>query len=150
MTVSRVALQAATAQLSALKLFADSNGLLIAHSGVKIGSFTRDISTASGTQTITGVGFQPQAVIFIASVPDSFYASVGFDNAVTHASIFNYPVNVVGHWNPSVANSIAFFVNGAPSYVGYTQSMDADGFTLNWTKSGLPTGTAYIIYLALR
>ena len=34
----------------------------------KLGAFTRDQALAAGTQVITGVGFQPKAIIFLLTV----------------------------------------------------------------------------------
>ncbi len=150
MAVSRVVLQAAAAQLSALKLFADANGLVIAHAGVKVGSFTRDTSLGSGTQAVTGVGFKPSAVIFLAIVNATAQESAGIDDGTTHSCIVDNTTASADTWTYSTSNSILLLQSLTIEYDGYASSFDADGFTISWTKVGAKTGTATIFYLAFR
>lgn len=149
MGVTRVALQAALTQLGANALFADSNGLLVAHAGVKVGQFTRDLSLASGNQSVAGVGFKPVAVIFISAV-DSVVgqASWGFFDASTGNGITDHGAVVADQYQ--ISGAINIQTGTGNSYSGALSSFDADGFTIAWTKAGSPTGTAYINYLAFR
>ncbi len=152
MTVKRVPLQAATSALSALKLFADSNGDVIAHSGVKVGSLTRDTSLASGTQAVTGVGFKPSAVIFLANVIDTTQDSIGYDDGTNKQVLYSVYLYIAGAHRLGGSNSILLVQdnNIAIYYSGYISSLDSDGFTITWTKTGAKTGTADIAYLAFR
>lgn len=112
----------------------------------KIGSFTRDISIASGSQSVTGVGTKGGAAFFFAAINGTSAMSFGFDN-VTAAFI-------VGDDNPGGAGT--YFLKTTQS-IGLKQavgslaegrltSFDTDGFTLSWNKVGTPTGTATIGY----
>lgn len=112
----------------------------------KIGSTTRDISTASGTQAVTGIGFAPKAVIFLAVVQSSTEASWGFDDATTHLSLRLQ--NTI--WTNAATESIVYDDNAGKDYSGHISSMDSDGFTITWTKTGLPTGTLQVMYLAFK
>lgn len=147
--ITLAALKASSAQLNALKLFADSNGDVIAHSGVKVGTFTRDTSMASGTQAITGVGFTPRAIMFLANQASTTESSVGFSDGSAHQCLTDRGADGVGQ---STLNAVAIFLyeNGAAYTTATVQSLDTDGFTLNWTKTGSPTGTGDIAYLAFR
>lgn len=123
----------------------------IALSLYKSGSLTRDMTVASGNVAYTGVGFKPKAIIFIAGDPTTAAnnASVGFDDGATPASLAN--LNVVGagqFFTP--AFSVYLLQAGSTLQTAVVLSFDADGFTLTWTKTGSPTGTMTVRYLALR
>lgn len=116
----------------------------------KVGSFTRDTATATGTQAITGVGFTPKAVIFFAAIPAvAGKMSVGFDTQTAAGCVFDMHTQIANAY--SVDNySIVAYTDGLTDYHGLIQSMDADGFTINWTKVGTTTGTLTVKYLAMR
>lgn len=118
----------------------------------KIGSFTRDMTTASGTQAVTGVAFKPRCVLFLASEGSSAQASIGFDLAgSSRGTLYNNHVASADTWNRSgTSYSIFASQSGGASYAGGVTSLDTDGFTVSWVKSGLPTGTLTIDYLAMR
>ena len=123
------------------------------HAGVrkKVGSFTRDLTLASGTQAITGVGFTSRAVVFFAVVPTvTGQTSWGFSDGTTHAVIEDQYVSVAGR-NASIANLCISLLGPTASdrADASVSTMDTDGFTLSWTKTGSPTGTATILYLAV-
>lgn len=126
------------------------NELGIALGLFKIVNFTRDTSVASGTQAVTGVGFKPAAVIFIAGVSGGgIRASFGFDNLTAAQSI--YSLGSAGNFNPDSSNSIGLVSVLNTDYVlGKISSLDSDGFTVTWTKTGSPTGSCVVIALALR
>lgn len=118
---------------------------------VKIGLFTRDVSLATGTQEIAGVGFQPKEVEFkmsIASYGDP--ASWGHDDGTVHHCL--YYGNIGGGFRFGQDNTISIYWrpdNEGNQYKGLIQSMNADGFTISWTKENLPTGTITVIYRAI-
>lgn len=118
----------------------------------KAGSITRDISTASGTQAVTGVGFKPKAVIFLQNATSAWNSgSVGFDDGSAPFAVANNNGASAGTWIASALNSIVAAPNaGITDAVAKITSLDADGFTLTWVKTGSPTGTTNIFYLALR
>jgi len=113
----------------------------------KIGSFTRDMSLASGTQAITGVGFQPKVVWFISALGTRL--SNGYDDGsscVCQWFLFGF----TGNAGILTSFSIVYYVDSTTKYEGKIQSMDSDGFTISWTKTGSPTGTLTVGYLAFK
>jgi hypothetical protein len=113
---------------------------------VKVGSFAK--ITTTGTQTITGLGFQPKAIIFYwsrntanatAAVPRS--QGVGFTDctnqrAVAIAEDDNVVTSNAGRYRTE-SNVIVILSNGNPtvgSRATFT-SCNADGFTINWAVS---------------
>ncbi len=125
----------------------------------KVGSFSQPVST-TGNQSITGVGFQPKLVLFwemgqsadgstagyqwcigaASSSSSRFYSAVSFqDNQASPVSVRRYTVtDCVG-----IVQIGAATVSSEADFV----SMDADGFTINWTTCD---ATAHIVnYLAL-
>ena len=112
----------------------------------KVGAFEYDLSTESGNQAITGVGFQPKVVILLSGVALAW--SLGLYDGTTNAGI--------GQQNNSTQNSDqgawAVKYNDASnnSQTGAISTLGADGFTIAWTKANSPTGTLYIKYLAIK
>ena len=122
--------------------------VLYSDSRFYIGTFTRDMSLASGNVAYTGVGFQPKAIIFISRVGAVASLSWGFDNATNTENI-----NIRGaatSYEVETTRSIFLQQASGDTQTALIASMDADGFTLTWTKTGTPTATATIIYLAFR
>lgn len=121
------------------------------------GVTTYDISTASGTVVVTGVGFQPDLIEFHAFHAEGTGAAVqGCQSIGTYDRI-------------NATNKCAGFIldDDGSGYSAFTDSDDciriedgssngraeadvsavsSDGFTLNWTKTSSPTGTAAIHY----
>lgn len=119
---------------------------------VKADHFTRDVSLASGNQAITGVGFQPRAILFFTSILGSARNSWGFDTGVANgAKAITDNTNIAaGTFTAATNFSISLQTNVTDQYSGKIASFDSDGFTVAWTKSGSPTGTATIMFLAIR
>lgn len=116
----------------------------------KVGSFTRDVSIVSGTQAVIGVGFKPSLVMFSMVEDNAAKGSFfGSDDATVHKCTFKYTdsANFALHDSYSIVYTDT---GGANYYIGAIQSMDSDGFTINWTKNGSPTGTISILYTAFR
>lgn len=111
--------------------------------------FTRDMTAASGTQAVTGVGFRPRAIIFLAGQDGQARASWGFYDGATSqglgpgGSASQFVSD--GPWCILIATTISVTEQQAA-----VTSLDADGFTLTWLKTGSPTGTGRIIALCLR
>lgn len=105
---------------------------------------SRELVTASNTVAYTGVGFQPSALIILAHVNNTAFESLTFTTAA--GSIGTY------HYNSVVTLNIAAITiqTGDGYQTGTIKTLDADGFTLDWTRSGTPTGTITIHVLALR
>jgi len=131
---------------------ASANPLWAGGINTKVGNFTRDISL-TGTQAITGVGFSPKAIIFFASIAGTKAMSIGFVNtagAGTGRGIADYGVQTADTYFP-FSYAIGKLYAGAGSDGAYADlySIESDGFTMNWNKDGLPTGTVTIQYMAL-
>lgn len=113
--------------------------------GFKVGSFTYDVSTASGTQAITGAGFRPKSLVLAGSINSSVNAFIGFSDGSSNASITQATTS---NWFSGA--SIASFIQVGNTATAVVSSFDADGFTLSWTKTLTPTGIANMNYLAFR
>lgn len=114
---------------------------------------TRDISTASGNQGVTGVGFVPRAVALFfgnAGASDA-HASVGVDDGTSAYALYNNAGGSAGAFRIDTSHSLVYNTSeGVTSYTGKITSLDADGFTIAWTKTGSPTGTMTITALCFR
>lgn len=113
----------------------------------KIGSFTRDMTAASGSQAVTGVGFTPTSIYFTASINGTSLGCDGVvDSTAAGLSIATNGVAMVRN----LAGSVALFIPGdnviATSQSAIVASFDADGFTLTWTKGGAPGANTATVY----
>ncbi|MBI4683858.1 MAG: hypothetical protein HY755_01520 [Nitrospirae bacterium] len=119
------------------------------------GSFTKPTGVAPVSQAITGIGFRPKAVIFVwtqqTTPPPNFSANAnaGIGFATSAANERAVSVTAMDSSNESDAgrrrsesDAIIFLTNGG-NVGANTQliaqaeltSLDADGFTLNWTTN---------------
>ena len=134
--------------------------------GVKVqqGSFTKR-TAGTGSQAITGIGFQPRAVIFFwtRQTATGFTAQnsrVNFGVGFATSSANERAVSVTARdrrgssddgRRRSETNAIIFLTDGGPpTLVAQAQltSLDADGFTLDWNT--INDTNAYIVhYIAL-
>lgn len=130
----------------------DGTDLLLMRSEVlsKVVSFTRDISTASGSQAVTGVGFKPTSVLMLATRSDS--GTAGWSSSMADSALGTGIIAGNTDANVSIGTVNILYGNqaGTTSYSGALASYDSDGFTLNWTKTGSPTGTLTVKALCLR
>lgn len=133
-------------------LLAAANLLPLGNAGVSyIGSFTRNLVTASGTQTITGIPFQPSLLILIGGINATSTVSIGVDKGAGVCFSCSKASNSTHDWALSGTFSQQPVVTtSANTQNGRVQSWTADGFVYVWTKTGAPTGTATIRYLAFK
>lgn len=130
-------------------------GVVSALSGANrffVGNNTHDVSI-TGTQAITGVGFQPSMVILFGTTGAKGGYSLGFcDPALNQYCLFNNAqVSSDFTMNQSTSKIVWMQVGGAGTDAeANITSMDSGGFTLTWAKTGNPTGTCYFGYLCLR
>ncbi|QOG23165.1 hypothetical protein [Bradyrhizobium sp. SEMIA] len=105
-------------------------------------TFSRDLTLASGAQAVTGVGFKPRLLQFQTSVVGgATWASFGQSDSVSNScmelqmagSVFAQ-ATMAGIQRQDTSNYQSFVV----------ASLNADGFTLTWTKVGAPTITAQL------
>jgi len=109
---------------------------------------TRDMTLASGTQSITGAGFRPTAVIVYNVVQSTNKMSINFaDSAGGTAGVKDDSANIADNWTS--LNSFADLGSTDEQVATFT-SYDADGITINWTKFGSPTGTCYLNILFMK
>lgn len=115
--------------------------------GVKAGTFTRNFTAVAGDVAITGVGFKPSAIIFYQCIVGSVVGSWGFATAAN-----SYCIMLIGAGTLSISDTecIWSYQDGANNARALLKTMDSDGFTLTWAKTGGPTGTGQIKYIAFR
>lgn len=116
----------------------------------KVVTFTRDVSTASGSQAVTGVGFKPKGGIFVGGINGTVAMSVGVDDQAARGGIYDNSVNVSDTYGSGSSASITAQVSAGNVYQGSVSTWDADGFTILWTKTGSPTGTLTATALLFR
>jgi hypothetical protein len=114
-------------------------------STMKLVQKTYDMAVTSGAVAITGVGFQPTAIIAIAGENTGDSQSWGFSDPTPDAmSIFRRYDEGSGH---STGNMVYLLQADGKSQVAAVTSYDSDGATLTWTKTGAPTGNMVITFL---
>lgn len=104
---------------------------------------TRDLTTASGSQVITGMGFQPTWCSGAGTVPgqaDYTVFAAFADSARASYNMFSFQ-GATGHSNDNASFMLVVDVTNANSQTATIASYDADGLTLSWTKTGTPSGT---------
>ena len=118
--------------------------LALSDTGVHIGSNTR---ASAGSQVITGVGFKPSLVIFLAvdTDVDDLNWCVGFDNNAQQGSIYQYndglKVSSSGIFSIYITRDATNYLQAAISAIG------TDGFSLTWAISN--TCSVKFVYLCL-
>ena len=119
--------------------------------GSKLKSETRDMTAASGDVAYTGYGFQPIALIIFTSTHEALsIASWGFGD-VNLSEMCTYRPTGSTTVFVSASNIIYADETGGKSQIAVLKTLDADGFTLTWTKAGdVSAGTLTILVLALR
>src|SRR3990172_4848530 len=109
-------------------------------------------NTGTGNQAITGVGFQPKALIFgfVAKTADGVgtgdgkYAVAGMAVSSTQRAAVCFADDAARHTNVKCL----VMVNGASTLLAEADlvTMDSDGFTINWSTA--PSGAWIIPYVA--
>lgn len=126
--------------------FLRADGTPVGGASYKVGSTTYDLSTASGSLAITGVGFKPKLVVIDANVDGSARSSHGYSDGSTHRC--QYTTNAAT-WTQA-ANVFLLYTDGTNFVSASVSAMGSDGFTLSITKTGTPTGTANLSYQVSR
>ncbi len=100
---------------------------------------TRDLSLATGTVAYTGVGFKPSALDLIGCVNGTNRYGSGFLNGgATQPGI---STNSSGLWvHTSTTGHRMYGTTTSDFQEVRLSSFDSDGFTLNFVKTGSPTG----------
>ena len=113
---------------------------------IVVGSTTRDLTTATSTQAIAGLGFKPSYVQLFGTIDGAEAGGWGVSDG-TNEKTFGQAVA------SSFANSsgaLYAIVDGSNLQTAKVQSFDVSGFTLSWVKSGTPTGTMQVYYTAFK
>jgi len=120
--------------------------------GLKIGTFSRDMTAASGDVAITGVGFKPTIVLFFGTQQTSQIGLIaGLDDGTLHYCVYNAAYSAAGRFEYASATSIALYEAVDKYQTGYISTLGADGFTITWVKAGTTSaGSVQLFYLALR
>lgn len=108
----------------------------------KVITITRDLTVASGNVAYTGCGFSPRMLIATGGVTPATSQYITFTGFAASGGGAGSSIA----FGTTYANSAAF-LNVADTTAANSQnatviSYDADGFTLGWTKTGTPIGTA--------
>lgn len=123
----------------------DENGVYVP-TGFKMGYFTRDISLASSEQIITGLGFKPRCILLHYCLRGGTFLGVGIRDGANQQTL----ITVNGNWEIQGTNYAIKWTDGAyKAYLGSIGFND-DGFKIVWTRSGEPTGTLLVSYLAFK
>lgn len=142
-TLARLVLGAAN-----LKLFVNAGATAPEWAaGFKIGTSTRDMTANSGSASYAGIGFKPSAIIFMMNIAGTLGMTFALITAATIQDCAQYGANT---WLTDGAGQMVIYMDISNYQTATLTSMDTDGFTLYWTKGGLPTGTATLGYLCLR
>lgn len=114
----------------------------------KLGTFTYDLATASGTQNIASIGFIPRLFIFIGSnaAASGTFASWGMDDGTTASSVFRTGASGV---SAITTFSLRFSTDDSNKQEGKITTL-GDTSVITWTKTGTITGTMTITYLAIQ
>jgi len=125
-----------------------SDGNAVQTTSYKRIGFTRDMSLASGSQVVVGVGFKPKLVLFLACINNTPAACTGItvgDPSLAHDCLTNWHNITAEAWDVQSSQSIYMITSASAFVYGSPSSMDADGFTMGWVlQSGSPTGTCFI------
>ena len=134
-----------------LKLFMNAAGTANEYAnGMKIGLTSHD-ATVTGTQEITGIGFKPSYVDFLAVISTAGSVSVGFDNGTLAYTIGGTGEGgTAGDWTYDLDDSIYLVTGSNIRAYAHITTLGADGFTITWGKDGSPTGSIHLIYKAYR
>jgi hypothetical protein len=116
----------------------------------KLVTFTRVLSAANNSVAYTGVGFKPSSIICTGGITSnsSYSMPMGIVDSARSGSSLAY-------FNSGNALTFASFIDvidsaGTNEVIADVSSFDSDGFTLAWSKSNSPVGTATFYALCLR
>ena len=128
---------------------ADGTGVVTTAALGVVGSFTRDISLVSGTQVVSGLSITPKFFVFFATISNQAGAtSMGLSSVTTDVSVRDNHNVAANAWGAVNAASISISLGGGNEYDGQVSAVASGEFTITWTKTGAPTGTLNIQYLA--
>jgi len=114
----------------------------------KVGSFTYDVSTTTDV-VVSGIGFTPKGVTFLANIDTTTAQSSGVSDGTDDGCFYFTSGDASDVRRSDTVRSIALYVSPSAAAFAQVTSFNSDGWTLGRTKSGSPTGTATVNYLAV-
>lgn len=119
---------------------------------VKIVSTTRNMTTASGSQAITGVGFQPSACLVSGTINGSANNVNTTYLGMVDAGLTGVDLDMVSIQTGVNTGRFLGIIDATTTnfQTAVVASLDADGLTLTWTKTGSPTGTLTMILMCFK
>ena len=109
--------------------------------GEKIIFFTRDMAAATGDVAYTGAGFKPSAIEIFCCIDETVAASFGVAVGTGECCIATNRAGTAGVFEPNPNVIVQVYVSAGNSQNAIVTSMDADGCTFTWTRTGAPGGT---------
>jgi homoserine acetyltransferase len=89
-------------------------------------------------------------VFLLSNVAATGAMSIGIVEGTNNSVLYDNAANSAGTYNNTGTNCILLLTAASQAATASLTSMDADGFTITWAKSGTPTGTATVRFLALQ
>jgi len=110
----------------------------------KVGYGTRN---SGGSQSITGIGFKPSALIMMGvNSISTVELTIGYCDGISQSLVQLYSGGTKVNLNNTVI--VSMYVDSLNNIKALFDSFDNDGFTLTWTKTG--TVSISYNYLCLR
>jgi len=123
----------------------------------KTKQFTYVMSTATGTQAVTGIGFVPTSCQFSWSFwngLNSFLNGTGYSDSVKGGSASAVGTNPSSPSGGAINGAVSIIVSSDEAFSSYAKATistyDSDGFTLSWVKTNAPSGTVTINALCFK
>lgn len=114
------------------------------------GSTSRDISTANGTQTIAhGLGVNPSMIRVTAVLSNADFISYATCVLTSSASYLSLAAGLGSSTTNAFGSNFDIYKDGSNSVNGVI-TKDATNISIAWTKNSSPTGTAQIMWEAIR
>lgn len=111
---------------------------------------SKNLADASTVQQVRGLGFRPKRIDFVGSSGN--LAAIGFCvgnlGTSSNSSLYYYATGTA--WNAGSGVCLTFRTAAGDIQSAYVSALVDDGFDLTWTKTGSPTGTGLVEYVATR
>ena len=106
-----------------------------------VGRFARVMNVATGSVGYTGVGFRPRLLLFVSPSGGINGGSWGHATAADQGGQYDNNAATANDFaQMAVTSCIRAVESGTANYAGKLASMDIDGFTIDWTRTGATTG----------
>ena len=119
------------------------------------GEFTKNTADATDTTTvISSVGFTVKALIFFFGQHNAVgRAGWGMATSADQGTLVDDEVESAGRYyipkGLTYNYAIESWQSGSNVYEGAVTTFGSDGFTVTWLKTGSPTGTLTVMYMAI-